>query len=98
MGQKKFTPQEKAQIALAALRGEQTLAQISSNYEVHSTQINNWKKIAKDNMVELFKDNKKKELQKALEYQKKIDELHRIIGHRTTEFEWLKKKLSIFKP
>ena len=96
MGQKTFTPQEKAQIALAALRGEKTIAQISSDYQVHSTQIGNWKKILKDNCVELFKDNKKKEKKKELEEQAKIDETYRIIGQREIELAWLKKKLSIF--
>jgi len=34
-----FSPTEKAQIALVAIRGEKTIAQISSEYQVHSTQI-----------------------------------------------------------
>ena len=96
MGQKIFTPQEKAQVALAALAGEKTIAQISSEFEVHTTQVNLWKKIAKENLVELFKDNKRKEVQKELENQKKLDELHRVIGQRDVELEWLKKKSAIF--
>lgn len=96
MGQKTFTPQEKAQVALAALEGEKTIAQISSEHEVHVTQVNAWKKIAKENLAELFKDNKKKEVQKEFENQKKVDELHRVIGQRDVELEWLKKKSTIF--
>ena len=98
MGQKKFSPQEKAQVALAALAGEKTIAQISSEHEVHVTQVNLWKKIAKDNLAELFKDGKRKEVQKELENQKKLDELHRVIGQREVELEWLKKKSAIAKP
>ncbi len=98
MGQKKYTPQEKAQIALDALKGEKTIAQISSEFEVHSTQIHNWKNVAQDGLVGLFKDSKKKEILKELEHQSKIDELHKIIGQREVELEWLKKKLSAFKP
>ena len=97
MGQKTFSPQEKAQVALAALAGEKTIAQISSDYQVHTTQVNLWKKIAKDNLVELFKDNKRKEVQKETMNQAKLDELHRVIGQREVELEWLKKKSAIAK-
>jgi len=97
MGQKIFTPQEKAQVALTALEGEKTIAQISSEFEVHVTQVNLWKKIAKENLMELFKDNKRKEVLKEFEHQKKLDELHRVIGQRDVELEWLKKKSAIFK-
>ncbi len=41
---KTFTASEKAKVALEAIRGELTLAQISSKYDVHATQINKWKK------------------------------------------------------
>ena len=41
---KKYTPAEKAKIALDAIKGELTLAQISSKYGVHSSQINACKK------------------------------------------------------
>ena len=40
---KKYTPAEKAKIALEAIKGELTLAQISSKYGVHATQIKAWK-------------------------------------------------------
>jgi transposase-like protein len=38
-----FSPQEKAQVALAAIKGDKTIAQISSSYQVHPTQIGHWK-------------------------------------------------------
>lgn len=46
MGKKrrKFTAAEKAKVALEAIRGEQTIAEISTKYAVHATQINKWKK------------------------------------------------------
>ena len=52
-----FNPTEKAQIALVAIRGEKTVAQISSEYQVHPTQIGIWKKQALENFAELFKDD-----------------------------------------
>lgn len=96
--QKKYSPEDKAQVALEALRGEKTIAQISSEYEVHATQIHKWRNTAKIGLSGLFKDNKKNEALKEAEHQKKIEELYKIIGQRDVELEWLKKKLSIFKP
>ncbi|MFH1233256.1 MAG: transposase [Patescibacteria group bacterium] len=44
-----FAPLEKARVALAAIQGDKTIAQISSAYQIHPTQIRNWKKQAEDN-------------------------------------------------
>ncbi|MBU0647329.1 transposase [Patescibacteria group bacterium] len=90
-----FTPLEKAQVALATIQGDKTIAQISSTYQIHPTQIRNWTKQAKDNFVELFKDSKQKEKLKKIEQQRQINNLYKIIGQRDTELDWLKKKLSI---
>lgn len=45
---KTFSSNEKAEVALAALKGELTISQISSHYQVHPTQIGLWKKQAKE--------------------------------------------------
>ncbi|MBI4653365.1 transposase, partial [Candidatus Kuenenbacteria bacterium] len=50
-----FAPFEKAQVALAAIKGDKTIAQISSAFQIHPTQIRNWKNQAENNFVELFK-------------------------------------------
>lgn len=50
MTKKTFTPQQKAAVALAALKEQQTINQISSAYEIHPTQIQNWKKQAKQGL------------------------------------------------
>ena len=96
--QRTFSPQEKAMVALAAIKGEKTLAQISSEYQVHPTQIGLWKKQVMDNLSELFKDKRKKEKQKEFDHQAELENLYKIIGQRDIELDWLKKKLSIFKP
>jgi putative transposase len=96
--QKVFSPQEKAQVALTAIKAEKTMAQISSDYQVHSTQVGLWKKQALDNFAELFKDNRKKEKQTELNHQEQLDNLYKVIGQRDIELDWLKKKLSIFSP
>lgn len=93
-----FSPQEKAQIALMAIKGEKTMAQISSDFQAHPTQIGLWKKQALENFSELFKDNKKKEKQTEANHQEQLDNLYKLIGQRDIELDWLKKKLSIFNP
>ena len=96
--QRTFSPQEKAQVALSAIKGEKTMAQISSEYQVHPTQIRVWKKQMLENLPELFKDNRKKEKQTKMEHQEQLDNLYKVIGQRDIELDWLKKKLSVFNP
>ena len=90
---KVFTPKQKAEDALAAIKEVQTIAQISSTFEVHPTQIGLWKKQAREGLSEVFSDKRKKDNQSQEE---KIDELYKIIGQRDAELVWLKKKLSPF--
>jgi transposase len=93
-----FSSQEKAQVALNAIKSDKTIAQISSSFQVHPTQISLWKKQAMDNLSELFVDKRKKERQKEFDRQSELDNLYKIIGQRETELDWLKKKLSVFNP
>lgn len=91
---KTFTPQQKAQVALAAIKGERTISQIASLYEVHPTQVQAWKKQVLSVLPEIFSDKRKKENQNQDQL---IDELYKTIGQRDIELEWLKKKLQ-FNP
>jgi len=93
---KTFSPQEKTIIAVAAIKGDKTIAQISSEYQVHPTQIGLWRRQALANMPEIFKDHRKKEKQQAAMRQDELDNLYKTIGQRDIELDWLKKKLSIF--
>lgn len=89
---KVFTPQQKAAVALAAIKGEKTTSQIASAYEVHPTQVQSWKKIVQENIAALFTDKRRKE---GKTEQQLIDELYRTIGQRDIELGWLKKKLQL---
>ena len=44
----------KARVALEALKETKTIAELSSEYEVHSNMIGKWKKILHDNVAEIF--------------------------------------------
>ncbi len=89
-----FTSQQKAQVALAAIKGEKTISQIASLYEVHPTQIQSWKKQVLSVLPEIFSDKRKKENQTQDQL---INELYKTVGQRDIELEWLKKKLQ-FNP
>lgn len=92
---KSFSPQHKATVALEAIGGEKSIAEISSLYEVHSTQIKQWKQALRENAAQLFTDKRTKE---GKTQERLTDELYRIIGRREAELAWLKKKLQLELP
>ena len=79
----------KAQVALSAIRGEQTTAELSSKYGVHASQVTAWKKQLLDQAAELFEDGRGKSRD---ELSAKEEELYEQIGRLKMEVEWLKKK------
>ncbi len=92
---KQFTPQQKAAVAIEAIKGELTFAQIASKYEAHPTQIGHWRNQGLEILKTSFTDKRKKE---NFDQQRIIDELYKTIGQRDMELEWLKKKLQPFGP
>ncbi len=84
----KRTSEFKAKVALAAIRGYQTVTELAS-YKVHPNQITSWKRQAQDQLVAAF-DSKKAKSLKADEKLK--EELYRQIGQLKVELDWLKKK------
>jgi transposase-like protein len=91
---KQFTPQQKATVALAALAGNKTVNQVAAQYEVHPTQVKKWRDAAKLALPEVLADKRKDK--GAVTAQSQLDELHRVIGIRDVELEWLKKKIATF--
>ena len=90
---KHYSAQEKAKVALEAIKGELTLSQISSHYGVHATQINRWKKEALEGIVSGFQMKSKCVDASQTEL---ISKLYEQIGQLTVERDWLKKKSSLF--
>jgi len=87
---KKHDPAIKARVALEAIKGEKTAAQISSEYEVHATQVTQWKQELIQRSAELFA---KPDNTLARQHEEITDKLHKTIGEITMENNWLKKKL-----
>jgi len=83
------TAQYKAKVAFAALKGDQTLAELASKYEVHATQITKWKKQLLESATELFSRPRQRDQQQSDEL---TDQLYQQIGQLKVELDWLKKK------
>jgi transposase len=88
-----FDKNFKDKVALEALRGEKTLAELSSQYDVHANMINNCKKQLLENLPELFEDKSTKAGKKKEEMEN-TDELYRQIGRLQVENQYLKKSQS----
>ena len=86
---RKFSGAFKAKVALAAIRGEGTLAELASRFQVHSNQVTTWKKQAVEGMAESLSDGRKREAQEEEEHEAK---LYQQIGQLQFELDWLKKK------
>jgi len=92
MKRKTHSKQEKARIVLELLREEKTINQIATEYEVHPTQLSQWKKAAIEGLPDLF-ERKERKLQKLeKEHQQEVDKLYKKIGDLTVQVDWLKKK------
>ena len=78
----------KAKVALAAVRGEKTTAELASEYQVHASQVAAWKQQLLAGAAELFEDGRRKPQEPAADEH----ELYEQIGRLKMEVEWLKKK------
>lgn len=92
MAKGNYSVEFKSQVALAAIRGDKTLSEIASEYEVHPNQISRWKKEALENFSAIF-NQKKKDNKELKVKQQELDVALKKLGEMTVENEWFKKKL-----
>ena len=83
-----FTAAFKAKVALAAVRGDLTTAQLASKFAVHSSQVTSWKKQLLEQVASLFEDRRRRDSEASIDE----EELFAQIGRLKVEVEWLKKK------
>jgi putative transposase len=89
---KRYDSRIKAQVALEALKNQQTIAQIASEYEVHPNLVTQWKQRLLAEIPDIFSSKQQKNKQDSEAFQA---ELYRQIGQLKVELDWLKKNLEL---
>jgi len=84
---KRYSAEFKAKVALDAIRGEQTIAQLAAKHGIHQTMINAWKK-AIEGMSGVFSG--KAEAAEAMR-EGEIGQLHAKIGQLVVERDFLRR-------
>jgi transposase-like protein len=87
-----FSPAFKAKVALAAVRGDKTTAELAAKFGVHANQVSAWKKQLLDGATDLFADGRRRKG----EMSPGEEELYEQIGRLKVEVEWLKKRAAQF--
>lgn len=88
---KQHSAEYKFKVALEAAKEQKTLSQLGSEYELHPTQISEWKRHLLKSSESVFG----KEGSKPRNEQSKVEiELYEQIGRLKMELEWLKKKVA----
>jgi len=79
------TPAFKAKVALAAIKGDRTLAQLAEQFDVHPNQITSWKAQLEEGAADVFGPGRGGTSQPAVD----VKSLHAKIGELTLENDFL---------
>lgn len=85
---KKHSAAFKATVAMEAMLGIKTVAQIAREHSVHPVQVSQWKTVLRERMPELFEAGGRQ----GEDTEKLVSDLHRKIGELTVDLDYLKKK------
>ena len=85
---RRFSAEFKAKVALEAIRGERTIAELAAKHQLHPNQITQWKRQAIENLAKAF-DDKASDAQVGREAE--VTKLHAKIGQLVVERDFLAK-------
>lgn len=83
------SPEFKSKVALAAIKGDLTMAEMVKKFDVHANQITEWKKQLLSGAPDVFG----KVAQKAEDAEETVQALHAKIGQLTMENDFLERGL-----
>ena len=89
---KKHGADFKAKVALAAVREDGTVAELSSRYGVHASQIHAWKKTALDGIGSLFVRGRAGVSEVSAADDARLAKLYETIGELTVERNFFRKR------
>jgi transposase-like protein len=87
-----YTADFKAKVALAAIKGQQTVNEIAATYSVHPNQVVQWKKQVLEVLPDVFSNRRVRRTQDEEALQAR---LYQQIGQLKVELDWLKKKAGL---
>ena len=87
---KRYSADFKAKVALEALRGELTTAQLAAKHGIHQTMVGEWKRQAVEGMAAVFSD-KAAAQETARATEAELEKLHAKIGQLVVERDFLAK-------
>ena len=89
MKRKTFKTEFKAKEAIEAIKGDMTVNELASEYGVHPSQINSWKKLLLSNANDIFSGTAEKSQES---FDQERSGLYEQIGKLQVQLDWLKKK------
>jgi len=86
---RKHSTDLKVKVAMEALKGQLTTAEIASRFQVHPSQVSQWKRQALDGLPTLFSNGADRQ---ARDHEELTDNLYQQIGRLKVELDFLQKK------
>ena len=91
---RKFSAEFKSKVAIEAVREQLPIHEIAKKYQIHPSQVTEWKKALIGSAGSVFESSKTKTDQKQIQ-KRKEDRLFRQIGQLQTEVDFLKESCEI---